>query len=256
MPDNQLETILSSSTPISSTGSQFGNDSYDSQWYRGYGAGTGWNTAGYILPSNNAKSAEALRADLRQMTMQDYAQRFNSAEAQKSRDWSEMMSNTEIQRRVADLQAAGFSPLAALAGVSGASTPSAAVAHGSPGNSHSSSPGSEGFKMLAQIVGMIVTKGISTAMVAQEMQTKAAVAQEIANAKIASSEKIAAAKLGKSLDLDVGKAAFQNISKEAAKSSNSALNVRDLVNAIHDRASVKRLDYLPKDLWDMFYEDK
>lgn len=56
---------------------------------------------------------------------------FNSAEAQKNRDWETEMSNTAIQRSMADYKAAGLNPwLAVQGGASGASTPSGSSAHG------------------------------------------------------------------------------------------------------------------------------
>lgn len=55
---------------------------------------------------------------------------YNSREAQKTRDWQEMMSNTAHQREVKDLIAAGLNPVLS-ATLGGASTPSGATASGS-----------------------------------------------------------------------------------------------------------------------------
>lgn len=50
---------------------------------------------------------------------------FNKKEADRARDWSKDMANSEIQRRVIDMKLAGINPM--LAATDGASTPNAAV---------------------------------------------------------------------------------------------------------------------------------
>lgn len=52
----------------------------------------------------------------------------NAAEAQKNRDWQEMMSNSSYQRAVKDMQAAGLNPMLAYS-QGGASTPSGATGY-------------------------------------------------------------------------------------------------------------------------------
>lgn len=62
---------------------------------------------------------------------------FNSAEAQKDRDWQEYMSNTAYQRQVEDMRKAGINP--ASIGGDGASVPGGATASASPASAASAS---------------------------------------------------------------------------------------------------------------------
>lgn len=106
----------------------------------------------------------------------------NALEAAKLRNWQEQMSNTEIQRRVKDLEAVGFSPMALLSSVSGASTPSGAAASSSSSLGNKQSSGS--LLDLVKTVGMLMMAG----------------------AKLGATREIAAGKLA----LDAGKLASIN----------------------------------------------
>lgn len=76
------------------------------------GIGRWWNNITGTTANNMLNIEEA-----------EKARSFNSAEAQKQRDWEEFMSNTAYQRGVSDMKAAGINPMVS-AGAAQASTPS------------------------------------------------------------------------------------------------------------------------------------
>lgn len=84
---------------------------------------------------------------------------YNSAEAQKNRDWQEMMSNTAIQRQVADLKAAGLNPASIMG--DGASTPQGAAGQ----HTHSAVSVQSGMHSgLGNLLGSIVRVALGKAL--------------------------------------------------------------------------------------------
>lgn len=94
----------------------------------GYSSAQSWsNTAGNAASTRSANYAAAATQAAREAW--ERAASYNAEQAQIQRDWEERMSNTQYQRAMADMKAAGLNPiLAASNGISGASIPSGATA--------------------------------------------------------------------------------------------------------------------------------
>lgn len=118
------------------------------------------------------------------------AQSFNSAEAQKNRDWQTVMSNTAHQREVADLQAAGLNTWLSANG-DGASTPGGASASASNSASAAASQTSPVFSGLMQILSIAAQlKGVG----ANETRAAASMLSATANQERAKAASLTASK--------------------------------------------------------------
>lgn len=105
------------------------------------------------------------------------ANNFNAYEAQKNRDWQELMSNTAHQREVADLKAAGLNPVLSAMGGNGASVTSGATAQSVMPDSHAGES-SNASGAIASVLSSILAAQTSLQNQAMSARTQEAIADK------------------------------------------------------------------------------
>lgn len=126
--------------------------------------------------SSSAKQAEELRKwqEEQYRIMREY----NSAEAQKNRDWQERMSSSAHQREVRDLIASGLNPVLSVTGGSGAAVTSGATASSSAPSGAMGSVDNSATGAVAGLFGSLLSSLLSLESTRVSAQSNQAIADK------------------------------------------------------------------------------
>lgn len=124
-------------------------------------SGSFWGDIGEFLGFNNPYSSAGKE---RTAAERNYA--FNSAEAERSREWEKMMSDTAVRRRAADMQAAGINPMLAAGSAATAGT---SVASSGAKASQSSA------RNISGVLNTVVTSALKIASNAQKKNSSSTI---------------------------------------------------------------------------------
>lgn len=117
---------------------------------------------GSLLDYADINGAKAAQKQFENQTYLDNSARaFNSQEAQKQRDWEQMMSNTQVQRGVADIKAAGLNPWLSIqnSGIAGNVPSGSSASSSSGGASQANNKLVIAAGLIATALRMFMTKG-------------------------------------------------------------------------------------------------